>query len=69
MLTIDGTRPINEAIITRGGVDTKAINPKNMEVKGISGLHFAGEVLDVDALTGGFNITIAMATGYIAGQS
>lgn len=64
---IIGTRPISEAIITSGGVSVKEINPKTMESKLIKGLFFAGEVLDVDAFTGGFNLQIAFSTGYIAG--
>ena len=62
-------RSINEAIVTAGGVSVKEINPKTMESKLVKGLFFAGEVIDVDALTGGFNITIAASTGYIAGNS
>ncbi len=62
-------RPIDEAIITAGGVSVKEINPKTMESKLISGLFFAGEVLDVDAFTGGFNLQIAFSTGYVAGKS
>ena len=60
-------RPIEEAIVTAGGVNVKEINPKTMESKIIKGLFFAGEVLDVDAFTGGFNIQIAFSTGYLAG--
>lgn len=59
-------RPIEEAIITSGGVSTKEINPKTMESKLCSGLYFAGEVIDVDAYTGGFNLQIAFSTGYLA---
>ena len=62
-------RDINEAIVTAGGVSVKEINPKTMESKLVKGLYFAGEVLDVDALTGGFNITVAACTGYVAGNS
>ncbi len=58
-----------EAIITKGGINVKEINPKNMESKFVSGLYFAGEVLDVDALTGGFNLQVAWSTGYLAGSS
>lgn len=58
---------IDNAIVTIGGIDVKEINPKTMESKKVSGLYFVGEVLDVDALTGGFNITIACSTGYTAG--
>lgn len=68
-LTLTGTRPIAEAIITSGGVDTKEINPKTMESKKMSGLYFAGEVIDADAYTGGFNLQIAFSTGYLAGMS
>ena len=62
-------RPIEEAIITAGGVSVKEINPKTMESKLISGLYFAGEVIDVDAFTGGFNLQIAFSTGYVAGKN
>lgn len=62
-------RPISEAIITSGGIDTKEINPKNMESKLVPGLFFAGEIIDVDAYTGGFNLQIAFSTGYLAGTS
>ena len=65
--SIDGTRPIDEAIITKGGVAVKEIDPKTMESKLIAGLYFAGEVLDVDAYTGGFNLQIAFSTGALAG--
>lgn len=64
-----GFRPINEAIITRGGISTKEINPKTMESKLIKGLYFAGEVIDVDAYTGGFNLQIAFSTGFVAGKN
>ncbi|SHI93816.1 BaiN/RdsA family NAD(P)/FAD-dependent oxidoreductase [Lutispora thermophila] len=64
---IIGTRPISEAIVTSGGVSVKEINPKTMESKLIKGLYFAGEILDVDAFTGGFNLQIAFSTGYTAG--
>jgi len=68
-LTITGTRPVEEAIVTMGGVDVKEINPSTMESKRIKGLFFAGEVLDVDAFTGGFNLQIAWSTGYLAGEN
>ncbi len=68
-VSISGTRPIDEAIVTAGGVSTKEINPRTMESKLISGLYFAGEVLDLDAYTGGFNLQIAWSTGYVAGNS
>ncbi len=66
---IQGVRPISEAIITRGGVDVKEISPKTMESKLVSGLYFAGEVLDLDAYTGGFNLQIAFSTAYAAGEA
>lgn len=66
-INIKGFRPIEEAIITSGGVNTKEINPKTMESKICKGLYFAGEVIDVDAYTGGFNLQIAFSTGYLAG--
>lgn len=62
-------RPMSECIVTAGGVDLKEINPKTMECKKVPGLYFCGEVLDVDALTGGFNLQIAFSTGYAAGSS
>lgn len=67
--TVKGPRDYNEAIITRGGVDVKNINPNTMESKTIKNLFFAGEVLDLDAVTGGFNLQIAFSTGYLAGKS
>ena len=66
---ISGPRPIDEAIITSGGVKVSEINPKTMESKLIKGLYFAGEIIDVDAYTGGFNLTIAWATGKLAGEN
>jgi len=68
-LRIAGTRPIEEAIVTRGGVEVKEINPSTMMSKLAAGLFFAGEVLDVDAHTGGFNLQIAFSTGALAGRS
>ena len=68
-VSISGTRPIDEAIVTAGGVCTKEVNPRTMESKLVSGLYFAGEVLDVDGYTGGFNLQIAWSTGYVAGSS
>ena len=62
-------RDFSECIVTAGGVDVKEINPKTMECKKISGLYFTGEVLDVDAFTGGYNLQIAFSTGYVAGSS
>jgi len=67
LITIEGFRPIEEAIVTAGGISTKEINPKTMESKIIKGLYFAGEIIDVDALTGGYNLQIAYSTGYTAG--
>ena len=67
-LTIKKFRPIEEAIITSGGISIKEINPKTMESKIIKGLFFAGEIIDVDAYTGGFNLQIAYSTGYTAGD-
>lgn len=67
--TIDGLRGYNEAVVTRGGVSVKEINPATMESKKREGLYFAGEVLDVDARTGGYNLQIAWSTGYLAGIS
>ena len=68
-ITLKGFRPVEEAIITAGGVSIKEINPKTMESKIISGLYFAGEIIDVDAYTGGFNLQIAYSTGYTAGKN
>ena len=68
-VTVLRTRPVEEAIITRGGVETKQIDPRSMRSKLVSGLYFAGEVIDVDAYTGGFNLQIAFSTGRLAGQS
>ena len=68
-LEITGTRPIAEAIVTSGGVSVKEINPKTMASKLVPGLFFAGEVIDVDAYTGGFNLQIAYSTGHLAGRS
>jgi hypothetical protein len=66
-LTVKGFRPIEEAIVTAGGVCTNEINPSTMESKIIKGLYFAGEIIDVDAYTGGYNLQIAFSTGYLAG--
>lgn len=68
-MTLQGLRGMDEAIITRGGVSVKEVNPATMESKLLSGLYFAGEMLDVDALTGGFNLQIAWSTGYAAGSN
>ncbi|MBQ6921696.1 MAG: aminoacetone oxidase family FAD-binding enzyme, partial [Clostridia bacterium] len=67
--TVKALRPIEEAIVTSGGVSVKEINPKTMESKIIRGLYFAGEIIDVDAFTGGFNIQIAFSTGFVAGKN
>ena len=67
-IKIKGFRPIEEAIITSGGISIKEINPKTMESKIIKGLYFAGEIIDVDSYTGGFNLQIAYSTGYVAGM-
>jgi len=68
-ITVTGTRPLNEAIITSGGINVKEINSSTLESKIIKGLYFAGEVIDVDALTGGYNLQIAFSTGYLSGIS
>lgn len=68
-VTLCGLRDFNEAIITRGGVSVKEVNPSTMESKLISGLYFCGELLDLDAMTGGFNLQIAWSTGHLAGTS
>ena len=68
-ISLSGVRPIEEAIITSGGVSVKEITPKNMESKLVPDLYFAGEIIDVDAYTGGFNLQIAFSTGYLAGKS
>lgn len=68
-MTLTGLRGYNEAIITKGGVSVKDVDPGTMESKRVKGLYFAGEVLDLDALTGGYNLQIAWSTGYAAGNS
>jgi predicted Rossmann fold flavoprotein len=68
-LNIIKSRPVSEAIVTAGGISTSEINPRTMESKIIKGLYFAGEIIDVDAYTGGFNLTIAFSTGFLAGDS
>ena len=65
-IEVMGPRPIDEAIITSGGVSTKEISPKTMESKRVPGLYFAGEIIDADAYTGGFNLQIAWSTAYAA---
>ena len=68
-MTVTGVRGFQEAIVTQGGVHVKEVNPSTMESKLVKGLYFAGEVLDLDAVTGGFNLQIAWSTGYLAGSS
>lgn len=68
-LTVTGTRPLSEAIVTRGGISLKEIDPRTMQSRLTKGLFFAGEVLDADALTGGFNLQIAFSTGFLAGEN
>ncbi|MCM1367395.1 MAG: NAD(P)/FAD-dependent oxidoreductase [Roseburia sp.] len=68
-LTITGNEGFDRAVVTSGGVDVRQVNPKTMESRIVRGLYFGGEVLDVDALTGGYNFHIALATGYVAGSS
>lgn len=68
-LTITGSRPIKEAIVTAGGISTNEIDPSTMQSRLVEGLYFAGEIMDVDGYTGGFNLTIAFSTGFLAGIS
>lgn len=68
-LRLIGLRPVEEGIVTAGGVDVRQIDPKTMQSKTVEGLYFCGEVLDVDAFTGGFNLQIAFSTGFVAGNS
>ena len=68
-ITIKAFRPIAEAIVTSGGVSVKEISSKTMESKLVKGLYFAGELIDIDAYTGGFNLQLAFATGVVAGES
>jgi len=68
-LDISGSLPIEEAMVTRGGVSRKDINPRTMESRLVSGLYFAGEMMDIDADTGGFNLQAAFSTGYLAGEN
>jgi predicted flavoprotein YhiN len=63
------SRPVKEAIVTRGGISLSEINPRTMESRLVPGLYFAGEVLDADGLTGGYNLQIAFSTGALAGKS
>ena len=64
---IKSTRPIDEAIVTSGGINVKEINPSTMESKIVKNLYFCGEIIDVDAFTGGYNLQIAYSTAYLAG--
>ena len=68
-LEISGKRPVSEAIVTSGGIKVSEINPRTMESKLVNGLYFAGEIIDCDAYTGGFNLQIAWATAYAAGNA
>ena len=68
-VTVSGFGDFDEAIVTRGGIDLREINPSDMSSKLIKNLYFAGEIMDVDAFTGGFNLQIAFSTGYLAGMS
>ena len=68
-VTITASRPITEAIVTAGGIDTAQINPRTMESRLVRSLFFCGEVMDVDADTGGYNLQAAFSTGYLAGES
>jgi predicted Rossmann fold flavoprotein len=68
-MTVSGTRPLAEAIVTRGGVSLREVNPRTMESKITPGLYFAGEVLDIDGRTGGYNLQAAFSTGWLAGES
>ena len=68
-IAIAGSRPVTEAIVTSGGVEVREVHPATMESRRVGGLYFAGEVLDADAYTGGFNLQIAWSTGYAAGRA
>ena len=68
-LTVKGFRPIEEAIITSGGINIKEINPKTMESKLVQNLYFAGEIIDTDGYTGGFNLQIAFSTAFCASEN
>ena len=69
VIPIEGKRPLEEAIVTSGGIKLSEVDPKTMQSKLVPGLYFAGELLDIDAYTGGFNLQIAWATGYGAGKA
>ncbi|MEA3305960.1 MAG: NAD(P)/FAD-dependent oxidoreductase, partial [Candidatus Omnitrophota bacterium] len=68
-LTVEGVMPAKDGIVTRGGVNTKEINPKTMESRLVKGLFFAGEVIDIDAKTGGYNMQAAFSTGWVCGDN
>ena len=68
-LTVVGHRPLEEAIVTAGGVDTREVDPRTMASRLVRGLYFAGEVLNVQADTGGYNLQAAFSTGYVAGKA
>ena len=68
-ISIRGPRPMEEAIITSGGVSVKEIHPQTMESKIVGGLHFCGEIVDVDGKTGGYNLQAAFSTGWVAGEA
>ncbi len=68
-LTVKGVMPIKDGIVTRGGVNTKEINPKTMESRFVKGLFFAGEIIDIDAKTGGYNMQAAFSTGWVCGDN
>ena len=68
-MTVKGLRPLSEAIVTAGGVSTLEIDPSTMKSKLITNLSFAGEIIDVDAFTGGYNVQIALSTGFLAGTN
>ena len=69
MIRLNARRPVEEAVVTAGGVDVREINPRTMESGIVPGLYFAGEILDLDACTGGYNLQIAWSTGYAAGRA
>jgi predicted flavoprotein YhiN len=68
-LTVRGPRPLEEAIVTAGGVSVNEIHPSTMESKKVKGLYFCGEMIDVDGKTGGFNLQAAFSTGWVAGEA
>ena len=67
--SVSGTRPISEAIVTAGGINIKEIHPATMQSKLVNNLYFAGEIIDIDGYTGGFNLQAAFSTGYLAGKN